>query len=252
MGMNLSGEKIAIAQIASFRGDIARNIEAHADAIRSAHDHGVSLVLFPELSLTGYELDLAENLAFYVEDPRLSNLAKLTQALEIQAVVGAPLHSGLAKPYLGAVIFSAAGNISTYCKMHLGGDEPLYFEPGEDPKVLHTAEHKVGLAICADTSCRSHPETCVALGADVYAASVFLTEEWFEGDSPRLQTYAKRYGVLTLLANQGASVGTLESWGRSSAWGPDGELLGQVKSTESVLLIVSKSAYEWRTQIVSL
>jgi predicted amidohydrolase len=46
--------KIAAAQIPSIRGDVAANISAHEDAIRAASAHAVSMVVFPELSLTGW------------------------------------------------------------------------------------------------------------------------------------------------------------------------------------------------------
>lgn len=126
------------------------------------------------------------------DDSRLSVLADLARALELPTVVDAPLSGEGAKPSLGAVVLSTEGSISTYYKMDLGGNESLYFDPGQKPKVLPCAERKVGLVICTDTSCCFHPGSCIVLGADVNAASVFLTKEWFDADSPRLQVYAKR------------------------------------------------------------
>ena len=59
----MSNFKIAAAQVASVRGDIARNIAAHAAAIEAAANHDVSVLVFPELSLTGYEPELAAEVA---------------------------------------------------------------------------------------------------------------------------------------------------------------------------------------------
>ncbi len=55
--------KIAAAQVASVGGDITGNIRTHAAAIGSAAERGVSVLVFPELSLVGYEPDLADELA---------------------------------------------------------------------------------------------------------------------------------------------------------------------------------------------
>ena len=55
--------RIAAAQVASARGDIVGNIAAHTAAIEVAAALGVSVLIFPELSLTGYEPDLATELA---------------------------------------------------------------------------------------------------------------------------------------------------------------------------------------------
>ncbi len=62
--------KVAVAQISSIRGDIDNNIKTHVNATIKAREEGVSLLVFPELSLTGYELDLAKTLAFTVDDVR--------------------------------------------------------------------------------------------------------------------------------------------------------------------------------------
>src|SRR5215211_6817431 len=99
--------KIAAAQVASVRGDIAGNVATHAAALAAAAKHGVSVLVFPELSLTGYEPDLAAELALTAEDVRLAPLRALARQHGIEAVVGAPRHDGTAKPALGAIIIGA-------------------------------------------------------------------------------------------------------------------------------------------------
>lgn len=248
----MSIEKVAVAQIPSLRGDIASNIAVHARTVAVAGKQGVSLIVFPELSLTGYELDLADELAISAGDARLRPLAEMARRYQVNAVVGAPLKSRRGKPYLGAIVLFATGATATYAKMHLGGDEPQVFQSGVQPLVLPLGRHSVGLAICADTSVSSHPETCVSLGADIYAAGVFLTPEWYASDVPRLQVYAQKYAVLVLMANQGKSVGTLESIGNSAIWGPDGRLLAQVRGLESALVVAGSDRNEWRAECIQL
>src|SRR5262249_52442053 len=187
--------------------------------------HQVSVLVFPELSLTGYEPDLAAALAMTATDRRLALLQSLAQQHQMAVVVGAPLHQGTAPPTLGAIVISADGTTRTYSKMHLGSGERTYFAPGNVPLTIAVSRHTVGIAICADSSQPAHPQTYAELGADIYAAGVFLNAEWYATDTPRLAGYAVRYRMLTVMANHAASVGTYTSVGKSAMWGPDGALL---------------------------
>lgn len=90
----MSDFKIAAAQVTSVRGDIDRNIATHATAIGATAERGVSVLMFPELSLTGYEPDLATELAITVLDSRLVPLAKLAGQHQVEVIVGAPLRNG--------------------------------------------------------------------------------------------------------------------------------------------------------------
>src|SRR5262249_32496568 len=186
--------KIAAGQIASVRGDMDRNIATHAMAMAAAAAQDVSVLVFPELSLTGYEPDLAADLAISAADERLAPLLALARQHRIAAVVGAPLRKGTAKPSLGALVLTASGGTRTYDKMHLGGSEPSYFTPGETPCVFAVAGHTIGIAICADSAQPTHPQAYADLGANIYAAGVFLNTEWYATDVPRLARYAVRYG----------------------------------------------------------
>ena len=126
----MSEFKIAAAQFASVRGDLAGNIRIHTAAITAAAARGVSVLVFPELSLIGYEPDLAAELAISAADERLAPLAALAHQHQMAVVVGASLRTAAAKPGLGAILFIANGSPRTYAKMHLGGSEPTYFAPG--------------------------------------------------------------------------------------------------------------------------
>jgi predicted amidohydrolase len=244
--------RIAAAQIASVRGDIDRNIATHAAAIGVAASHDVAGLVFPELSLTGYEPDLASELAITADDPRLKPLLALARQHRIDVVVGAPLENGLAKPALGAVVLRANGETESYGKMHLGSSERAFFASGEKPLTLSVSGQKVGIAICANSAQPSHPRTYAELGASVYAAGVFLNDEWYATDVPRLVDHARRFGMLVLMANHADSIGSYVSVGKSTAWAPGGDLLAQAEGTESALLIVTRSAAGWQSELIEL
>jgi predicted amidohydrolase len=244
--------KIAAGQIASVRGDMDRNIATHAMAMAAAAAHQVSVLVFPELSLTGYEPDLAADLAISAADERLAPLLALARQYQIAAVVGAPLRNGTAKPSLGAIVLTASGGTRTYHKMHLGGSEPIYFTPGETPCVFTVAGHKIGIAICADSAQPGHPQAYADLGANIYATGVFLNTEWYATDVPRLARYAVRHGMLTVMANHAASVGTYASVGKSAVWAPDGSLLAQAEGAEDALVIATHHGAAWGAEVIKM
>jgi len=248
----MSNFKIAAGQVASVRGDVERNIATHVAAISAAAAHGVSVLIFPELSLIGYEPDLAEQLAFAPDDDRLIGLATLAREHQIEVVVGTPLRSNATKPYLGAIVFAADGTTRTYAKMHLGGSERNYFVAGESPMMIATLGQKIGLAICADSSQPSHPQAYAESGATIYAAGVFLNAEWYATDSPRLADYALRHRMLVVMANHADSIGTYRSVGKSAAWAPDGALLAQADGVEDSLIIATKMGGKWRGDAVQI
>lgn len=82
---------IAAAQSVSMAGDLAANIARHMDFIELAALHGVELLVFPELSLTGYEGEVAAALAIDPQDAVLQPLRDLAHKLGITAVVGMPI-----------------------------------------------------------------------------------------------------------------------------------------------------------------
>ena len=82
---------IATAQTVPVKGDVGENIKRHKVLIKRAADKDVDILLFPELSLTGYELDLAEEEAMTFFDERLRPLLKLSVAHDMVIVAGAPV-----------------------------------------------------------------------------------------------------------------------------------------------------------------
>jgi predicted amidohydrolase len=167
-------------------------------------------------------------------------------------VVGASLQNSGTKPSLGAILFGVDGSTRTYAKMHLGGCEPTYFLRGDTPLSFAIQGQTVGIAICADSSKPSHPQTYAEAGCTVYAAGVFLNAEWYATDLPRLAQYASRFRMLVVMANHAASVGSHVSVGRSAVWAPDGTLLAGATGTESSLVIASRSRAGWCAERVQV
>jgi predicted amidohydrolase len=83
--------KIAAAQTRSIKGDIQANIENHKKLIDLALSNGADTIIFPELSLTGYEPTLAKELATTQDDGRLNEFQTISNTNYIIIGVGFPL-----------------------------------------------------------------------------------------------------------------------------------------------------------------
>src|SRR5262245_12341761 len=83
--------KIALAQTRPFKGDIQKNIEAHKQFIRMAHSMGAEMVVFPELSITGYEPSLAKELSTHIDDARFDSFQLMSDEWRVIIGVGMPL-----------------------------------------------------------------------------------------------------------------------------------------------------------------
>jgi predicted amidohydrolase len=244
--------RIAAAQVAVRRGDMDSNLRIHAQAIVAAAERGVSVVAFPELSLIGYEPELAQSHALALNDPRLAQLGELAQQFRMHVTVGVPLVNRDEKPFLGAILFAPDGSRRAYAKMHLGSSERAFFSAGATPLAFDSHGHTIGLSICADSSAASHPQGYADWGASVYLASVFLNAQWYATDAPRLTAYASRHRMLVVMANHGASCGTYTSVGRSAIWTPDGTLLAEAHGDDAALVIATHERETWRGDVCPL
>lgn len=149
--------KIALAQINCNRGDKAANLQKMEEYARKAKEQNAELVIFPELSLTGYVLrDEIYELAEKIPGPSTSIMEKLAKEIEMHIVFGMPELSEKteATVYNSAALIGPQGFIGKYRKMHLPThsffEEKRYFRPGYDVDVFETKLGKIGLIICYD------------------------------------------------------------------------------------------------------
>jgi predicted amidohydrolase len=242
--------KIAVAQVPSVKGNISKNIETHLLAIEKASTLGVSYIVFPELSLTGYEPELAIKLAFSPDDKRLKPLINAAIKNNIKIGVGAPLNNhGDSK--IGLIVISSTGSIDIYEKMHLHSGEDAFFSKGASHYSLTINQTKIANAICADTNHESHVRHCFELGASVYIAGVLITAGGYESDTQALEYYARKYNMLVAIANHTQSTGGWAPIGKSAIWSNKG-LLVRACETQSALLVAEKVSDEWCGQTFAI
>jgi predicted amidohydrolase len=209
--------RLAVAQPPCTAGDVSANVVAHAVLVRAA---AARVVVFPELSLTGYELDVP---LLEPDDPRLGPLVDACAITGTTALVGAPV----AGPHIGMLAVDSTGARVAYRKVHPGTEEARRFRPGPCPAVLEVAGWRLGLAICRDTGISAHAESTAALGIDVYVAGLVDHLEDDAIQEKRALRVAAEQGVWVAFASFAGATGSGYdvTAGRSGIWSAAGTLI---------------------------
>lgn len=249
----MSPRSIAVAQTCPMKGDVSANLTEHVRLVRAAGNEGAKIVIFPELSLTGYELGLAAALAFSESDQRLAPLARVAFTHSTIVIAGAPVQIDH-RLCIGAFIIYPDGTIALYTKQRLGvfplgassdgvvpPAEQTLFSPGDRNPLIKFCDHTAAVAICADIGHRSHPQRAAELGADTYLASMFVIPADLNGDTSKLRRYAVEHSMMVAMANFGGPSGALTPAGRSGIWSATGELLVELESEGTGVAIVTET-----------
>jgi len=229
--------KIALAQTKPVRGDIQKNIENHVMLIEGAAANGAAVIIFPELSLTGYEPSLAKELAIDETDNRLDIFQQLSNEKQLTIGVGVPTNSANGI-HITMVLFQPNKPRQANSKKYLHADEAPFFVPGNNLSGLVINDNPVALAICYEISISEHSENAFKNGAKIYIASVAKTAKGVEKAGVQLSDIAAKYGMMVLMSNCVGMSEDGECFGGSAAWNNKGILLGQLNATGEGLLII--------------
>jgi predicted amidohydrolase len=236
---------LAAAQSASLPGDVPANVARHLRMCAMAAEHGVRLLVFPELSLTGYDPAMARVNALSPDAPALYPLRRLAGTARMTVVVGAPVLNGKNELHLAALALCPDGAVLTYAKEHLHSGEEPFFVPGHGGATLPVGDATVALAICADTTHPRHAASAAERGANVYAAGVLITENGYARDTAQLMQYAREHRMAVLMANHSAPNGGWVPAGKSAIWSEDGKLVAASTGTEEALVIARRRDAIW-------
>lgn len=238
---------LAAAQSASVPRDVGANLAQHLSFVRLAAERSVSLLLFPELSLTGYELAFLAAGVVDPEDAVLFPIRDLAQQAEMTVIVGAPVASGSnSKPSIGAICIHPDGTMSTYRKRILHpGEEEFAIAGTLNSHVLKSGDECVSLAICADTVSYEHPRWAKEAGATVHAAGVLWGQSGYDADASLIKAHCARHGFAALVANHARPTGGFQSAGKSAFWAPSGQLLCTAPAGELALLVATGAGNNW-------
>lgn len=228
--------KVAIAQIEAIKGNVEKNIENHLKWIKQAIKNKADMLVFPELSVTGYEPDLAEKLATSQDDVRLDEIQSLSDKNGITIGVGLPTKEEN-DTFVSMIIFQPHKERITYSKQYLYPPEESIFKAGKNPLVLNFETEIVSPAICYETSNKAHCEFAKRNKATIYIASVLSSINGIDTELKKLSGIAKNNNMVTLMANYVGESGGYKCAGKSSVWDTTGKLIGQLDSeTEGILI----------------
>jgi predicted amidohydrolase len=213
---------LAVAQPAVTAGDLDETVASHVGAVRAAT---ARVVVFPEMSLTGYRLD-AHDVA--LDDPALAPLVEACAEAGALALVGAPVAED-GRSVIALLAVDADGVTIAYRKVWLDDTETARFAPGDGPAVIDVDGWRIGLAICRDTRFAEHDAATAALGMDVYVAGVVHHGHESEVTDERARRIAIDRGVWVAMASYagptGEGFGTTA--GGSGIWAPGGEVVAR-------------------------
>ncbi|WP_123389874.1 carbon-nitrogen hydrolase family protein [Nocardioides aurantiacus] len=204
--------------------DVCANVATHAEAVRRA---GARLVAFPELSLTGYDLEADP---VDVDDPALLPLVEACAGVGTVALVGAPVRTAAGVEHVATLRVDADGVGVAYLKTHLGGAEARRFAPGPGAAVTVVDGHRVALGICRDTGVAAHVRDVAAVGPDLYVAGLVHQPDELDEQRARAVRIARATGAPVVFASCAGPGGPSypATAGHSGVHAADGTVLDEV------------------------
>jgi len=244
---------LGIAQISPKLGDVPANLTQHLALIEQAAAQSVELLLFPELSLTGYNLqDLVYEVAIRptAGDPVFGPLLAATREHRMDVVVGFVEEDRRHRFYIAQAYLSGGEVRHVHHKVYLPTytlfDEGRYFAWGDTVRAFDTRFGRVGVLICEDFWHASPPYLLWLDGADVlllHSASPgrgldesdrLSSARWVERIN---QAYAGLFTTFVVHANRVGFEDGLNFWGGSTVADPNGEFLACAPYFEETLLV---------------
>lgn len=241
---------LALAQINTRLGDIQANLDKHLTLAKEAWSSGADILLFPELSLTGYVLqDLVPAVARRPgpADPVFARLLRASK--EIDLVVGFVDEDARHRFTIANAYLSQGEIVHIHRKVHLPTytlfDEKRYLAPGETFRAFETRFGRLGMLICEDFWHLSSPYLLWLDGADLLLMSSAspgrgITGEQI-GSAETVETVTRTYAqLLTVFVAHTNRVGFedgLKFWGGATVYDPDGTLLAKGPYDEEALTL---------------
>jgi NAD+ synthase (glutamine-hydrolysing) len=239
---------LGLGQIAPRLADIDHNLALHLEMIREAVDKEVELLIFPELSLTGYRLaEKAFDIAIRVtdDDPVFNRMLEASRQLDL--VISFVEVDERGRYYITAVYLGDGRLVHRHRKIYLPTyglfDEGKYFAVGDQAQSFDTRFGRMGLLICEDFWHISLPYLLWQDGADILiliSASIEHGLDEAVSTTGKVLAINRAYALLfTNFIIHVNRVGTEEGshyWGGSTVFGPDGERTAEGPQGEPVLI----------------
>ena len=231
--------KLGLAQIYPKLGDLEHNLALHLDYIQQAQAQGVNLLVFPELSLTGYQVqDLAPEVAISSDAGDEVFGALLKASAKIDIVFGFVHRDRRNRFFIANAYLSAGEALHVHHKLYLPTyamfDESRYFAQGNSVRAFDTRFGRLGMLICEDFWHVSPAYLLWLDGADILILNSSSPSRGLN-ESDRLmgtrwvemvnQAYGSMFTSYIVHCNRVGYEDGKNFWGGSSVVDPDGEFM---------------------------
>lgn len=229
--------KICVVQTKLIKSNIQSNIDNHKKLIDLAVFNQVDTVIFPELSLTGYEPELSKELAINQDENMFDDFQIIADTKQITIRVGVPIknNSGIC---ISMILFQPHKARQTYSKKYLHPDEEKFFISRQSYTGLIGNKINIALAICYELSVPEHSENAFKNGAEFYIASVVKSVNQVDKAIERLSEIAAKYSMTVLISNCVGQSGGIECGEKISIWNNKGLLPRQLNDTNEGVIII--------------
>ena len=252
--------RVALAQVAPVLADRQRNVGLHLQQIKAARAQGADLIVFPELSLTGYFLrDMVPDVAI---TPDAAEIRELLEVAGPMAVVLGFVEESPQHRFYNTVLYAEGGRVvhlhrKVYLPTYGLFDEQRYFAAGERFCAFDTARFgRMGMLICEDFW---HLSAAAIMQAEEIDVLVCPANSPGRGvDGPRIRTaetyehlskaYSQLLGAVVIVVNRVGFEDGLCFWGGSSVTGPDGSTIAQAPQLDESLTLATFDAADLRRQ----
>ena len=242
---------VGLAQISPKLAEVRSNCELHLSFVERAAQQNVDLLVFPELSLTGYTVqDAVRDVAHRASpsDPLMNAMLEASRRLDL--VVGFAEIDDRERFFTASAYLSQGKIVHVHHKVYLPTyglfDEGRYFDLGDSVRAFDTRFGRMGMLICEDFWHISPPYLAWLDGADVLLLTSASPGRGLNDDdrlaSSRFvetvsQSYAALFGNFVIHSNRVGFEDGMNFWGGSTIFDPDGQLVVKAPYFEEALTV---------------
>ncbi|XGV97775.1 MAG: carbon-nitrogen hydrolase family protein [Leptolyngbya sp. BL-A-14] len=230
--------KVGLYQGSGTPLDVTTNLELLAQTAAAAAKQNVTLLIFPELFLTGYNIgDAVKQLAEPWQGRSLQLAAAIAREHHVALLFGYAERDGDAIYNAAALIDTDGTLAANYRKAHLfGAEEQRLFTPGQEWRLHTIAGVRIGVLICYDVEFPEAVRSLALQGAELIAVPTALMFPYTQIPKVLIPTRALENQVFVAYANRIGTEGNLKYCGLSTIADPDGNVLAQAGAEETLLI----------------